>query len=327
MLDVCGGLDYSKGSCSETPKVQNFVQSKDHGKRYAYTKPSIPAPDSLSNPNDIRKRLEEQKLHREFLEKLKGHYDYVTGTRDKGKILYNGWIEEEIFKYNPNVSYVKTEDGKGHIFTYSDKERNLTVENKVLTHFPSSSSKGPQYYIPGIIPPVGGDPVINLSDKDFSCYRANTAERHNTNFIRNLDRSVLTLNGANPLLLYERNMLAIIRKYLDSKNSLIIISSPKNTEILGYLVKDGKLSNKDHEALAMALKEDCNRLAHYIETIAKKSEGVTDDQAKMIRSYITWEIQEKQIRNDCHIWESLGYLYEKQKEIENRRNYLEERKR
>jgi hypothetical protein len=123
ILDVCGGPDYSKGSCSETPKVQNFVQSKDHSKGYAYTKPSIPTPDSLSNSNDIKKRLEEQKLNRELLEKLKGHYDYVIGIRDKGKILYNGWIEGDILKYNPNVSYVKTEDGKGYIFTYSDKEK------------------------------------------------------------------------------------------------------------------------------------------------------------------------------------------------------------
>jgi hypothetical protein len=36
ILDACGGLGYSKGSCSETPKVQNFVQSKDNGKRFAY---------------------------------------------------------------------------------------------------------------------------------------------------------------------------------------------------------------------------------------------------------------------------------------------------
>lgn len=233
ILYACASPDYPKGSCSETPKVQNFVQSKDYGKRFAYTRPSFPGPDNLSNPNDIKKRLEEQNLNRELLEKLKGHYDYVIGTRDKGKILSNVRIEDkgDTFIYSSNVSYVRKEDGKGYIFTYSDGQKNSVVENSSLTYFPSSSDKGPQYYIPGTIPPLEENPAINLSDKNFSCYKANTAERYLPTYTKTLDKSVLTLNGAKPLLIYERTMLGTIRKYLDSKNSLIIISSPKYAEI------------------------------------------------------------------------------------------------
>lgn len=287
ILDTCGGPDYPKGSCPEIPKVQNFVQSKDHGKRFAYTKPSFPEPDSLSNPNDIRKRLEGQDLNRELLEKLKGHNDYVVGTRDIGKIFSNVKIEGDTFTYSSNVSYVRIESGKGYMFTYSEGEKTSVVVNRLLTHFPFSSSKGPQYYIPGIIPPIEGNPAIDLSDKDYSCYKANTSDRHLPSYTKNLDKSVLTLNGAKPLLIYEGNMLKTIRKYLDSKNSLIIVSSPKNAEILGYLVKDGKICDKDHEALVLSLKENCARYSSNIERVAKKSEGVTDHQARMIRSYIT----------------------------------------
>lgn len=119
---------------------------------------------------------------------------------------------------------------------------------------------------------------------------------------------MLTLNGAKPLWISEGNMLPAIKKYMDSKNCIIILLSPKNEEIRGQLVKAGKLNLNHLENLVISLKYDCVRHLYKIKKGAMESPGVTSIQAKNVRSYITWEIPEKQIRNDSCIWKSLNYL-------------------